>query len=360
MRNYLLPIGAVIALIFAGYHVVHSQQPQERLPPPIAPAASPFGRQVAGLGLVEARMENVEIGSHVTGVATEVYVREGQKISGGAPLFQLDVRQAESDVKVREAMLVAAEAQLERLHAMPRTEELPAMDAQVQEARTNVKLKEDTVQRSKKLVNSGAVADETVVRDQLSLEVSRAQLERMVAQDKLLRAGAWAADKAVSQAAVEQAKAQLDQAKTELERHRVLAPELVDADGNPVEWEVLRVNLRPGEFVSTPSSEALIVLGDTGSRHVRVDIDENDIPRFRPASTAEAYARGSAERKYALRFVRVQPFVVPKKSLSGDNAERVDTRVLQVIYAIENDDRSVFVGQQMDVFIQAKDDAATN
>jgi HlyD family secretion protein len=52
-----------------------------------------------------------------------------------------------------------------------------------------------------------------------------------------------------------------------------------------------------------------------------------------------------------LTFVRVVPYVVPKKSLTGDRSERVDTRVLQVIYALEPGEKSVYVGQQLDVFI---------
>jgi len=52
-----------------------------------------------------------------------------------------------------------------------------------------------------------------------------------------------------------------------------------------------------------------------------------------------------------MRFVRVEPLVVPKKTLTGENTERVDTRVLQVLYAIERSDHPVYVGQQLDVFI---------
>lgn len=55
-----------------------------------------------------------------------------------------------------------------------------------------------------------------------------------------------------------------------------------------------------------------------------------------------------------MRFVRVEPYVVPKKSLTGENTERVDTRVLQVIYAIERTEYPVYVGQQLDVFIDGE------
>lgn len=352
MKNYILPLLAIGMLFFAGFHIATTQHAQERLSPPIKPATSPFEKQVAGLGLIEARTENVNIGSHVQGVVTKVFVREGDRVKAGQPLFQLDSRHVEADVAVRKAMLAAAEAQLNKLAAMPREEELPPAAARVNESQANVKIKKDAVERSERLVKSGAVPEETYVRDRLSLDSAQALLEHSLAEQKLLQAGAWSADKDVAQAAVEQARAQLEQSQTELARLQVLAPEMLDAEGEPVEWEVLHVKVRPGEFASNAAKEDLITLGDTGPRNVRVDIDENDIPRFKPSASAIAYARGSADRKYELQFVRVQPFVVPKRSLSGDTVERVDTRVLQVIYSIENDDRSVFVGQQMEVFVR--------
>ena len=70
---------------------------------------------------------------------------------------------------------------------------------------------------------------------------------------------------------------------------------------------------------------------------------------------ARAVTRGQARHEYALRFVRVEPFVVPKKSLTGDNTERVDTRVLQAIYAIESGQGPVYVGQQLDVFVRSEE-----
>ena len=88
----------------------------------------------------------------------------------------------------------------------------------------------------------------------------------------------------------------------------------------------------------------------------RVDLDEQDIARFGPAARATASVRGDGKRALPLEFVRVEPYAIPKKSLTGDNAERVDTRVLQVIYAIAPEavgDLPLYVGQQMDVYIEA-------
>ena len=102
-----------------------------------------------------------------------------------------------------------------------------------------------------------------------------------------------------------------------------------------------------------PPSQALVVLGNVTQLHVRVDVDEYDIPRFIAEAPARATLKGQPDGFFPLRFVRVEPYVVPKKSLTGDNTERVDTRVLQVIYAIDTGGRRLFVGQQLDVFIDA-------
>ena len=63
--------------------------------------------------------------------------------------------------------------------------------------------------------------------------------------------------------------------------------------------------------------------------------------------------------RMALEFVRFEPYVIPKKSLTGDSTERVDTRVLQVIYRVKNENAPLYVGQQMDVYIDAPAEGST-
>jgi hypothetical protein len=123
--------------------------------------------------------------------------------------------------------------------------------------------------------------------------------------------------------------------------------------------KILQVNVREGEFVGAPPSQPLVVLGSVALMHVRVDIDEHYIPRaykyFRPEVIARASPRGDPSIKIPLQFVRVEPYVIPKKSLTGDNTERVDTRVLQVIYAVTEDCPVLYVGMQLDVFLDGEE-----
>ena len=110
-----------------------------------------------------------------------------------------------------------------------------------------------------------------------------------------------------------------------------------------------------GEFAPTGVLETpLLMLGNVDPLCVRVDFDENEAWRVRSDAHAVGYLRGNKAINTPLKFVRLEPYVSPKKSLTGDSTERVDTRVLQVIYALERPrGLPVRVGQQMDVFVEA-------
>jgi hypothetical protein len=95
-----------------------------------------------------------------------------------------------------------------------------------------------------------------------------------------------------------------------------------------------------------------MIFGAGGQLHVRADIDENDAWRVRAGTPAIARLRGNSRISFPLEFVRFEPYVLPKKSLTGDVTERVDTRVLQVIYRFNDPKANVFDGQQVDVFIE--------
>jgi multidrug resistance efflux pump len=332
----------------AVFHVWGASQSLPPPSPPVEPARTAFSHTVGGAGIVEAWTENISVGTPLPGVVLEVYVpveNVGQTVQKGDPLFLVDNRQLQATLKYNEANLQAARAQLAKLDAQPRPEEVPPSEAKVKVAEANMAVQQDLADRARRLQPRGAMADEDVYQRMLTLGVSRQQLAQAKAEDALLKSGAWQFDKDIAKASVALAEAQVQQTKTDLDRVLVRAPR----DG-----VILQVNVREGEYVGTPPGQALMLLGAINEKvHIRVDIDEHDIPRFQKGAPAHASPRGNPRIVYPLRFERVEPYVIPKKSLTGDNTERVDTRVLQVIYAMDTKDRPVFVGQQMDVFIDA-------
>jgi multidrug resistance efflux pump len=349
LGKFVLPVLAVAMLAFAVIHVVKAQQTAPKPEPPVEPPRTPFGNTVAGAGIAEAKTENIAIGSPLPGVVLEVFVpveAVGKHVKEGEPLFRVDDRQLKAQLRLNEAQLKAAQAQLAKLEAQPRPEEVPPAEAQVAVAEATERQQRDIHARDQK-IQFGAMAEEDRVVHEQTWRLARAQLTYAQANLALLKAGAWKPDIDIARAAVEQARAQLEITRTDLERTVVCAP---------VEGDVLQVNVRPGEFVGAPPSQALVVLGNVHQLHVRVDIDEHDIPRFRKGAPAFANPRGNPQLKYPLTFVRVEPYVIPKKSLTGDNTERVDTRVLQVIYALDVSDKPIYVGQQLDVFIDVGKD----
>jgi len=112
--------------------------------------------------------------------------------------------------------------------------------------------------------------------------------------------------------------------------------------------------------VSTNAGQSLILMGNVKPLHVRVNVDEEDLPRLKLQAPAYAKVRGDARQEaIPLRFVRLEPFVVPKVSLTGINVERVDTRVVQLIYAVDSrsqagPEKKLLVGQLVDVFIDTR------
>jgi RND family efflux transporter MFP subunit len=306
MLKLALPLAAVVGLAFGIYVANLGAKPVPVAQPIVEPSRPPFLHYIAGAGIVEAATENIEISTPVPGMVTDVPVKVGQKVKAGDLLFKLDTRDLEAELQVREAALELAKSK-------------------VPEAQSDV----DDADRQYQLYQ--AVSDPRAIT---AGELSKRKYTLISAQSRL----------AQSNADVASSEAQIEQTKIEITRRLITAP---------FAGEVLQLKIHPGEYAEVGQlSTPLMILGDTDHVNVRTDIDENDAWRFGPAARAIAYVRGNPNLSTPLTFVRVEPYVVPKRSLTGDSAERVDTRVLQVIYSLKPDKLPLYVGQQMDVYIE--------
>jgi multidrug resistance efflux pump len=345
--KYLMPGSAVLMLAFGWFHIVRTQASDEKLTPPSAPARAPYPNTIAAAGIVEAKSENIAVGAAIPGIVLQSAITPddvGKYVPKGALLFRVDDRHLRAQLAMQRANLGSAKAQYARLEALPRPEEVPGLEAKLKAAEATAAQAKDMAVRGRIAIQSGVTGEEEYVQREMSFEVARQLRAQAKADLDLLKAGAWQPDKDVSRAAIALAQAQAEQTETEIERTAVRAP---------VAGHILQVNVHLGEYVGAQPGQALILMGDLSAYHVRVDIDEHDIPRFRSMAPARASVRGHADREITLSFVKLEKYVAPKKSLTGDNTERVDTRVLQAIYKIEPGDQAVFVGQQLDVFIDA-------
>ena len=354
-HKILLPVAAAALAAFAVSHAVYLQRPDAEPPPPVAPPVSPFGNTVAGAGMVEPNTEAsgsglIAVGSQLTGTIARICVQIGQEVRAGEVLFELDDRLTRADLEVKEAAVEQAATQYQRLLALPRPEEVPPAEAQVLAAEANWLLARDGYERYRKAVSQGGVSELDLVIKQETAKASLHQLELARANLALLKAGAWARDREIAHSTLSQARAVAAQARVTLDVERVRAP---------VNGTVLQLNVRPGELVPPAPSLPLVVMGDLSPLHVRVSVDEEDLPRLPLAASARAKVRGDpSQEAIPLSFVRVEPVVVPKTSLTGANTERVDTRVVQLIYAVDTNRvtqaaRRLLIGQLVDVYIDA-------
>jgi multidrug efflux pump subunit AcrA (membrane-fusion protein) len=150
-------------------------------------------------------------------------------------------------------------------------------------------------------------------------------------------------DLEIARARMESARATAAQTQALIERLTVRAP---------IAGTVLQVNLRAGEYATPAAATAPLLLGSVSEVQVRAEVDEQIAPRVKPGNRALGYLKGESTNGIPLEFVRIEPYVVPKRNLTGSSAERVDTRVLQVIYKFANSvTRPIYVGQQLDLFI---------
>ena len=233
----------------------------------------------------------------------------GDKVKAGAALFSIDDRDTRATLAIKQADLTKAKA------------DLLIAKATLEDARTLNNLATAVTDRR-------AISAEELLKRHNTVSIAQARVES-------------------AHAFIQQAEANLADTQTTLNRLTILAP---------VAGDVLQVHIRPGEFAQAGSvNPALLMLGNLDQVHVRVDIDENDAWRFDKTRKAVAFLRGNRSFEVNLELAYVEPYVIPKKSLTGESNERVETRVLQALYRFDRKQLPIFVGQQMDVFIEAPD-----
>ena len=311
----VLPVLAVIGIACAVIYILIGLPDRSiaapNKEPPTATGELADGARVAGSGIVEPASEVIDIGSALSGLVTDVRVAPGDRVEKGQPLFLVDARSARAQLSEANASIQEARAAIEEAHTAQRT------------ASTQLALYEG-------LTDPAAVSRSEIIQVEGEANAAKSRL-------------------AVARARLGAAKARASSVRTEIERLTIRAP---------IAGEILAVNVRPGEFVATQgggNAAPFMQMGETNPLHIRVDIDENEAARVKVGAPAIVSPRGAAELRVEAQFVRVEPQVVPKRSLTNSAAERVDVRVLQVIYALPQTKagEAFRVGQQIDAFIPA-------
>lgn len=355
----LLSLLAVVGILAGGVaaHLFSVLQPTQ--PPLFPPPTDPYPRGIYAEGIVEtaqASGENINVyPDMVSGNVTRIFVAEGQSVHKGMPLLQIDDSVERAIVSQQLSQALAARTLLEELKAEPRSETLDVAKAQVVSAQAALKTAQDALDKEKAAYSLDPKSVSKDALDNAINAAATATANLVVAQKQydLTKAGAWIYDIRNQEHQYNALLHTYRSSKALLAYYTLRAPR----DG-----VVMAINAAVGSYISpqgvydayTQGSDPVVVLGTPhSSLEVRCYVDETLVPRLAPSSEMKAQmsVRGS-DVKVPLEFTRIQPYVIPKIELSDARQERVDVRVLPVIFKFKKpSDVNLYPGELVDVYI---------
>lgn len=345
-KGYLLIVlVCTVVLLFMVFSVQEeAQELTAAQETPVTPPRSPYEASISGVGVVEPSSENILIGTPLNRIVDKILVTSGKKIRKGDILFQLDSRDLQSELKIQKVAYENAQARYSKLRSLPRPEDLTAGEAALKSAQISSEQAKSQYQMILGLQDKRALSQQEINRRRFNFQMAQAKEEEAKANLEKIQAGAWKPDLDIAQNEVDQAKANIDKIKTEIERTIIRSP---------INGTVLQIKIHEGEF--PPHDKPSMIVGNTNELHVRVNINQWDAPYFRSNAPAVAFLQGEARIEIPLKFVRIEPYLVSKQNITNEITEKLDTRVLQVIYEFKNASQlPIYVGQQVDVFIKAE------
>jgi HlyD family secretion protein len=352
-----LSIVGVLAGLVAAYLFGVARKAQ---PPVFAPVSSPYESAIYANGIVESDQpsgSNVNIYPEVSGPVTRVLVREGQTVSAGTLLFTIDDSVQRATTEQLRLQSEAALALLNELKAEPRTETLAVAQAQVGQAESNLKAARDQYDKDRASydIDPKSISKNVLDTAEDALKQAAAGLDVARKQYELTKAGAWIYDINNQEKTYQALRQAYEAANALLLKYSVKAP----SDGI-----VLSVYAAAGSYVSsqgafdpyTEGFDAPMIMGSPQDYlAVRCYVDEILVSRLpAPWHIVAQMSITGTDVKIPLEFVRVQPYVSPKIELSNERQEKVDLRVLPVIFRFQKKDAPIYPGQLVDVYIGHK------
>ena len=346
---------SVVGLCVGLWAVATADERKPDIPLARPASVNPFARGVAALGVIEPAERTVGLVAPEPGLVMEVLVKVGDLVEAGSPLFLLDARRLDADLIRARAAVAAGETEVARWHALPRPEDLPPLEAALAAAKAGVQDREEQLALTRQASQRGSGTDRDISRAGYLLEAAKADAQRSQAELDRTKAGGWRPDLTIAEARLAGLKAEVEALTLLKDRLTVRAPRA---------GRIIRRQVEPGEFASTDSTRPALLLADLDRLHVRAQVDEEDIALITAAASrgpvrAVAMTRGAMVMELPLEFDRIEPFARPKTDLMGINSERVDTRVIDVVFRVSTlPVQPVFPGQAVDVFVDEGGPAA--
>ena len=307
-----------------------------------APADAAAPHAVVAPGLVEAQSERIELGFDAGGRVAEVLVEEGERVTRGQVLARLDAELARARVARAEAAVASARARRDLAMHGARREEIAAAEAELEAARAQAWERGEARARGERLLDGDAIAPAEVDGLVGSADAARAGASAAAARLALLLRGTRAELRAEAAAALAAAEADLMEARTHLAHRELVAP---------MDGVILRRLVEPGEQVTTMPPTVAFTLADTARLQIRAEVDEADVARVAAGHAGWATADAWGDRRFPGRVVRVTSELGRKHLDLEDPRARVDTRVLEVIFVLD-EGAALPLGLRMDVHLE--------
>lgn len=291
-------------------------------------AGSAASKRVAGLGLVEPEAGTIDLAAQMPGVIASVRVREGDRVTKGQIVAELENQDLVARVAQAEAVLTIRQADLKRIRKGPRPEEIRKAEAQLREEESNLKLLELQYQRRKSLAQAGAVSAESYNTAASSLAVSQQRRDAALQQLEILRKGSRPEEIEAAEGEVKLAEHQLAEARATLAKSTLKA----NTDG-----VVLRRYREPGEALTSQTATPIVQIADISKLVVRTQVDEEEIGPLKLGQPAQISAAAFGDKTYRGTVTRISPRLGAKTISGTGPTERRDTRVLDVIVSLDRD-----------------------
>ncbi len=290
LRSHRLQI--VVGLVLLGGMGWGGQRWLLGPPTPVAVVVQrDFVQTVVASGRIESP-HRVEVGVQLTGTVQAVPVQEGQNVSAGQVLIQLEDAELRASLRQAELAVSQAQAKLRQLREV----QAPVAEQTLSQAQANQEAATRGLQRTQNLFDQGFLGQAALDEAQRAEHVARAQ--RKVAQQQLNSARAGGSDMAVAESALRQAQAGAELAAARLRYAKVLAP----AAGSLIARQV-----EPGDVVQP--GKVLMVLSPAGETQLVVQIDEKHLNLLHLGQEAWVSADAYPDQRFAATLVYINPGV---------------------------------------------------
>ncbi|HSD99658.1 MAG TPA: efflux RND transporter periplasmic adaptor subunit [Burkholderiales bacterium] len=234
--------------------------------------------------------QRASVGAVITGRVARIPVEQGQGVKSGDILIVLDDEDERASVAQARGAVAQAEARLRQLREVS----LPAAEQALIQAQANLTQARQQYDRSKELKAKGFVSQAALDDAKRNLDVAESQLRAAKLQVATNRPSG--SDFALAETALAQARANLGVAQAKLDHTVILAP---------VDGTLIARNVEPGNVVQ--AGKELMVLAPEGETQVVVQIDEKNLAQLRIGQHALASADAFPKDRFGAVLVYINP-----------------------------------------------------